>query len=355
MATSRPFAYNAGSPITGTDQVGDLAIGVDSLDYTLSPGGVDWWIGPDEDLGYTICRTDIGNSHTTPVYLVNASIGFNRSTDKTEGTFVQLVNQEFSQSFSTGNQCKTWLNNNGYWTSWGLSGGGPSIVTSGLVLNLDAGNNSSYPGYGTTWTDLSNSNNNGTLIGGLTYDSSNGGSIVFSDSTSSSRKYITLDPSKIPTGNEVTLCFWSYGVSKTSTNTIFNSEISTDRRTMNIHQVYTNSNLYWDAGDGPGSFNYDRINSSAISDAQYLGWHYWVYTKNATTGIMNVYLDNSLLITGTGKTKPLSTPSYATIGADFLNGLYFAGRIAIVNIYNKELSTGDITQNFNVQRSRFGL
>jgi len=226
-----------------------------------------------------------------------------------------------------------------------------TIVTSGLVLNLDAGNASSYPGSGTTWYDLSTSANNATLVNGLTYNASNGGSIVFDGTV----KYASLDASKIPTGNQVSLCFWSYGVSKTSTNTIFNSEISTDRRTMNIHQVYTNSNLYWDAGDGPGSFNYDRINSSAISDAQYLGWHYWVYTKNATTGIMNVYLDNSLLITGTGKTKPLSTPSYATIGADFLNGLYFAGRIAIVNIYNKELSTGDITQNFNVQRSRFGL
>ena len=44
-----------------------------------------------------------------------------------------------------------------------------SIVTSGLVLNLDASNASSYPGSGTTWTDLSSTANNGTLVGDFIY------------------------------------------------------------------------------------------------------------------------------------------------------------------------------------------
>ena len=54
-----------------------------------------------------------------------------------------------------------------------------SIITSGLILNLDAGNVASYPGSGTTWTDLSGNGNNGTLINGPTFNSSNGGSILF--------------------------------------------------------------------------------------------------------------------------------------------------------------------------------
>jgi len=40
---------------------------------------------------------------------------------------------------------------------------GPNIVTEGLVLALDAGNKKSYSGSGTTWTDLSGQENNGTL------------------------------------------------------------------------------------------------------------------------------------------------------------------------------------------------
>ena len=55
---------------------------------------------------------------------------------------------------------------------------GPSIVTDGLVFYVDSGNDKSYPGTGTTWSDLIGSND-GTLTNGPTYDSANGGSIVF--------------------------------------------------------------------------------------------------------------------------------------------------------------------------------
>ena len=44
--------------------------------------------------------------------------------------------------------------------------GGPEIVTDGLVLHLDAANSKSYPGTGTSWFDLSGSNNHGTLVNG---------------------------------------------------------------------------------------------------------------------------------------------------------------------------------------------
>ena len=53
------------------------------------------------------------------------------------------------------------------------------IVKDGLILNLDAGNRYSHPGSGTTWSDLSGNNNNGTLVNGVGYSSSNGGSFVF--------------------------------------------------------------------------------------------------------------------------------------------------------------------------------
>ena len=56
--------------------------------------------------------------------------------------------------------------------------GPPTLITTGLVLHLDAGDALSYPGNGNTWNDLSGSNN-GTLLNGPTYNSGNGGSIVF--------------------------------------------------------------------------------------------------------------------------------------------------------------------------------
>ena len=54
MATARPFAYNTGAPISGTTQTGDLAVGVSDEPYSDNYGGVIWWNGPDEELGYVI-------------------------------------------------------------------------------------------------------------------------------------------------------------------------------------------------------------------------------------------------------------------------------------------------------------
>jgi hypothetical protein len=65
-ASSRSFAYNPGQPILGTEQVGNLAISLDPLDYTTSPGGVQWWQGPDQNLGYVIAHTVPGNNQHTP-------------------------------------------------------------------------------------------------------------------------------------------------------------------------------------------------------------------------------------------------------------------------------------------------
>ena len=46
VATSRPFAYNTGAPIDGTQQVGNLAIGYPTIGFELT--GLDWWMGPYE-------------------------------------------------------------------------------------------------------------------------------------------------------------------------------------------------------------------------------------------------------------------------------------------------------------------
>jgi hypothetical protein len=64
MATARPFAYNPGSLISGTTQVGDLAVGFPITGFTNSP---QFWNGPDEDLGYVIAQAVSGNTQPTQV------------------------------------------------------------------------------------------------------------------------------------------------------------------------------------------------------------------------------------------------------------------------------------------------
>jgi hypothetical protein len=115
MAFARPFAYNPGSPIPGTEQIGNISIGAPTSGFTNNP---QYWNGPDEELGYVIAQSVSGNTQPTPLSGVTASVGFFRSTDLTEGSFITLSETIAQQSFATAEDAKTWLNNNGYWTSY---------------------------------------------------------------------------------------------------------------------------------------------------------------------------------------------------------------------------------------------
>ena len=64
MATTRPFSYNTGSPISGTIQVGNLSVGYPTTGFT----GMEWWNGPDEDLGYVIAQPVSGDTQPTPLF-----------------------------------------------------------------------------------------------------------------------------------------------------------------------------------------------------------------------------------------------------------------------------------------------
>jgi hypothetical protein len=196
MATSRPFAYNTGSTISGTTQIGSLAVGTPSSGFTGNPK---WWNGPDEDLGYVICRPNFSGNQPNPVG-IPAYVRFLRSKLKTEQSFVNLVNGVFSQTFTTGNECETYLNNNGYWTSWGET-------PNNLRLQLDAGDPNSYSGVGTTWYDVSGNGNDVTM--------ENSGSISWVDgsikyfSTGSDGWFSNLIGSNLPIGNsQYTYIIW---------------------------------------------------------------------------------------------------------------------------------------------------
>jgi hypothetical protein len=116
MATARPFAYNTGSTITGTIQIGSLAVGTPTSGFTGNPR---WWNGPDEDLGYVICRPNTNGNQPNPDN-VPAYIRFSRSKLKTDQSFINLVNSVFNQTFTTTTQCTSYLTTNNYWTSWVL-------------------------------------------------------------------------------------------------------------------------------------------------------------------------------------------------------------------------------------------
>ena len=118
MPTYNTFAYNTGSVISGTEQVGSIAIGTPSAGFAAT--GKTWRRGPDEDLGYVIAYTTTGTRTAgggTEIISVT-DIGYKRSAAKTDASFITLANGVGSTSFASGSAAKTWLNANGYWTSF---------------------------------------------------------------------------------------------------------------------------------------------------------------------------------------------------------------------------------------------
>ena len=115
------FAYNTGLPISGTTQVGDIAISEAEVEYSANFGGLQWWGGPDETNGYVIAYPIPGCNRQTPIFGLDACLGFKRSEFLTEQSFVELANAFVGgppAPFADGNSASTYLTNNGYWNSW---------------------------------------------------------------------------------------------------------------------------------------------------------------------------------------------------------------------------------------------
>ena len=211
MATARPFAYNTGSPIDGTEQVGDLAVGIPTSGFTYSPR---FWEGPDEDLGYVIAVPVPSNTQPTPVSGITASIGFFRTNTFDDNEFISLSEyvsriEGSPQTFLTAQDASDWLTANGYWNSYVNSG-------NALILNWDIQNIGSYSGVGTTIIDLVG-NSNGTLYNNPTYSEAVTKYIYTNYPSDSS--YIMTDTSLNSVlnpnngGNEISVFMWVYPLS----------------------------------------------------------------------------------------------------------------------------------------------
>jgi hypothetical protein len=223
---------------------------------------------------------------------------------------------------------------------------GPKIITNGLVLYLDAANRNSYPGSGTTWTDLSGNNNNGTLTNGPTFNASNMGSIVF-DGTND---YIYRSSLNNFNSSTYTILLWGKFVSVSSSGILFNLGRSSGDADTEAQLYYNNSRLvYWDYA-GSIAFNFIQSSGTLSTNVyQYLG-----FTKNSTNGTF--YINGYSSGTGTAAFDANISTNDFTIGADIRDSInYVNGNISQFLLYNRVLTAAEILQNYNATKSRFGL
>lgn len=135
--TSRLFGYNTSGTVSGASQSGNLAL---SNDFRAG-GSVQWWNGPNEDLGYVIGYPDTtGLRKSKGVTVSGSAVGFMRTSTKTDAAFLSLANSITGQGFATASTARDWLNSHGYYTSYpygAIIGGTASIpgaTVNGSVL-----------------------------------------------------------------------------------------------------------------------------------------------------------------------------------------------------------------------------
>jgi len=222
------------------------------------------------------------------------------------------------------------------------------VVQSGLVLNLDAGVSSSYPGSGTTWTDLSGGGNNGTLTNGPTYSSSNGGSIDFDGVND-----FASTPYVFPSSSSHTFSVWAKSASASVTNRpIGNADSGAGLTGTSIIWGFpTSSSVYIVRRAGANASTYD---CSGTLTGLSSGWHNICVTYSHTGVGTLAYGDNNV-IASNGSLAFDGGDLTINIGKDGNGSDAFDGNIAHVTIYNRALSAAEVTQNFNALRGRYGI
>jgi len=225
----------------------------------------------------------------------------------------------------------------------------PRIVTDGLVLCLDAGNTKSYPGSGTTWTDLSGNGRNGVLTNGPTYSN---GSLVF-DGTDDRVVITNNELARIGTGNH-TITAWVNNDIVTEEDFIGTGTSQGDVLLM----------IFIQAGGGAGGFRghawSSTGSSNTIDSPRAIGTGNWNMLTQRVTWGGNIDLFENGVLTKTQVLSggaPTSSRTKFIIGSrtDGGSGGHFDGRIANVQAYNRALTATEIQQNFNALRGRFSI
>lgn len=226
---------------------------------------------------------------------------------------------------------------------------GPKIVTGGLVFSLDAGNLKSYPGSGTTWTDLSTTKNNGTLVNTPTYSSTSGGYLSFA---SASSQYATAT-------NLGSLSRWTVEAIVRFT-AAYNTKVA-----MVVGNQYNGaSSLNFTIGTNNAPTNYNI--AVGFFDGAWRSTTGVTYAQNTWVHITGSY-DGSAVRQFTNGTQvdSLNYVGTPTSGGEIRinrrwddvvsSGNLFDSNIAVVRIYNRALTASEVSQNFNALRGRYGI
>jgi hypothetical protein len=236
---------------------------------------------------------------------------------------------------------------------------GPNIIKDGLVLYLDVATNNSYNRYisTATWRDISGNGNNGTLVNGPTFSSSNGGNIVFDgtddyvDNVGSVSSFSFIQNTGI------------YTISAWVKPSVINIEMYI---LGNNNGTSGQKGFYFGTGNGTSITMFASKGTAGIPVLSFtvsncfLNTTDWVNIVVVGNGTTNQFYRNGVVFGASSNTSTLSVgDSSFSLGVGFVknttNSWLWKGAISNITIYNKALTATEVLQNYNATKSRFGL
>ena len=227
---------------------------------------------------------------------------------------------------------------------------GPKIITTNLVFNMDFASAKCYPGTGSTCTDLSGNNFNGELINSPPYSSS-GNNKFFTFDVATSNKLIRIQNSTLLDTQTPSVEVWI------KTNNLNQNGFFFEKGNVNTQYslFQEGTSLRW-----RNNFTVGGFNALSITTSTYISTSSWAQVVGTfVSGSRKLYV-NGALAASDAQTGIINTNSNGMSigvygGYNGSRGYYYDGSIAVVRVYNKELSSSEVLQNFTALKGRFSL
>ena len=223
---------------------------------------------------------------------------------------------------------------------------GPMVVSDGIVGCWDAAGKRSYPGAGTTWTDVVGGNNSTLVNGGsgLTFDSANGGSIVFDGTNDYTTATNFDDVSPVSGTNSFAFSMWIY-LDNTNPITFITQRVDDNNRWSWWWNA--SSDMYFESRAGSSEGSSGAYNHSFTAD----NWYHLALVRDGNTILF--YIDSVLKYSASFTGSIAAKAAGLNFGYDQQNYASLNGKIALVHAYSKALSAAEVLQNYHATKGRF--
>lgn len=224
------------------------------------------------------------------------------------------------------------------------------IVREGLICYIDASVNASYPGSGTSVTDLSGAGANGTINGTISYVGA-GMASYWNFATANNNNYISsgLTQNYLDIAIVFQPDFSRVGGSNIAS--VLATSTSAGNQDKSIRFNGVNGTGPWTTRNGGGADNNDWATSTSPT----------TYYINGVSSTSSANLNSGWNILGGTRTNTTNGAFasnwayYVGSGGFSAENRGFQGRIALMCLYNRALSSAEQLQNYGALRSRFGL